>query len=35
MAAVNNHDEGIKVLVVSIHLQSAFWGLLRREGSMT
>ncbi len=35
MAAVNSHDEGIRVLVVSIHLQRAFWGWFAREGSMT
>ena len=35
MAAINNHDVGIRVLVVSIHLQSASRGLLQREGSMT
>ena len=35
MAAVHSHDEGIRVLVVSTHLQSAIWGLLGREGSMT
>ena len=35
MAVVNYHDEGIRVLVVSIHLQSAFWGLQQMKESMT
>ena len=35
MAVVNSHDEGIRVLVVSVHLQIAFWGLQEREDSMT
>lgn len=35
MAAVRNDEEGIRALVVSLHLQSAIWGLRGMEDSMS